>query len=108
MGGGVGDGDEQMGEVEALVGGGGEVDVGFAVFVAEDFHVVPGEFGAKASAEGLRYGLFGGKAARKVGDRIFEFVAVVLFTLREYAIEEMLPVPFNTLPHTLDFDDIVA
>ena len=102
------DGDEEVGVVEALLEGFFEVDDGFAEIVVEDFDVVPGDFGAEAGAEGLGNGFFGGKTARKVGDGIFEFIAVILLALGEEAIEEVLAVPLDALAHPLDFDDVVA
>ncbi len=108
MGGGVADGDEEVGVVEALLEGFFEVDDGFAEVVVENFDVVPRDFGAEAGAEGLDNGFFGGEAARKVGDGVFEFIAVVLFALGEEAVEEMKAVPVDALAHPFDFDDVVA
>lgn len=93
VGGAVADGEEDVGMMEAGGGGGGEIDFGLALGVAEDFDVVPGELRSKAGAERLCDGLLGGKAPRKVGDMVFKFIAIILLALRKETIEKVLPMP---------------
>lgn len=51
--------------------------------VVEYFDVVPGDMGSEACAESFDDRLFSGKAPRKMGHRVLEFITVVLFDLSE-------------------------
>ncbi len=79
-----------------------------AEIVAEDFDVMPGDVFAEAGAERFYDGFFGCEAASEVGDRVLKFIAVILLSLGEEAIEEMLSMPFDALTDTVDFDNVIS
>jgi hypothetical protein len=85
-----------------------EEDKGFSQFIIEDLDVVPEYLSSKACPKSFSDGFFGSKAACKVGDGILEFVAVILLSLREEAIEKVETVALDAGAHSSDFDDVVA
>lgn len=105
---GVADGEEEAGGVEPLGEGGGDEDDGGPPIIGEDFEVVPAEVGAKTGTERFRDGLFSGEAARKVGNRILVFVAVILLAAGKEAVEEVGAVPVDAEPDSLDFNEVAA
>ena len=102
------DREENDGVVELLVDFGREGDFWFAEFVVGDFDIEPRGTFAKAGAEGFDDGLFGRKAAGKVGERIFVLEAVILFAGGKEAREEADAVGIDGLLDAVDFNDVVS
>lgn len=95
----VADGDEEVGIVESLLESGGEEDDRLASIIGKNFEIVPSEVGAEAGAESFSESFFGSEAAGEMGHGIFEFIAVVLLALGKEAIEKVMTVSLNALPH---------
>lgn len=69
---------------------------------------MPSKLFANPRSQRLCNRFFSGKAARKMGDRIFVFETVLLLFWSEKTVEKVLAVPLKTLADPLNFYDVVA
>lgn len=85
-----------------------EHDFGLSILVVKNFQIVPRKLAAESSAQRFCNRFLRGKPSCKVGNWIFEFVAIVLLSMGEKAVQEVESMPLDALSHAGDFDDVVA